>query len=888
MSSSNTWSKGERIALPNGTNVEHFTYAKNGMQVLICEMHTAPITGYMRVVNAGSKDEAAGHVGAGIAHFIEHMAFRIDGGKYWKLEKMGHEDNAMTNETSTRFYDYGNSKHINDVISVDASRFLTNEVPADGIPIEMKAVLNEEERGREATGVLFRHAQAVAHLFSRYHYPTIGMRHDIENTTALDMKKFREQYYKLNNSTFIVVGHNNTQDLLSHFESVYGHVPMEEKPNHSYPAEPLQTGRRTVNVKMPAPCSMMCMTWVSPPANTKESVAMSVLQYIISNGDSGRKRKLIDSAIIHNVGCYAPRNIDPYIFCLHGAFEIHDEQTLVKGENAIFHMLKDISTDLANGELETARKSLYSDWAVVPFKTIHSTLMALGEAVDLGNWKDLSSRLETLKTVTVNDIRDVINKYLDEDKATTVRVFPVRDEKLAAKTSELEPALVQKAVVCPDQALRWCCNSSVQTKGNAVLQTLETSGEDIQCSISMPYDHGQRSVALSTVSLMVDNCLYKNVRLGANEIASKMADLGIEMRKDVGMDHVHFTFVLQDSDKFTEATEFVTDGILKNTFFNANGLETKKRNNIAEIASLVKNQQYTTKKELMTSLFTNTRYSDTVATQIDAASMVTVDKVEAFYKKYMQNPTEWKCTLTHPTQFDARSMVKQILSTCKLARSTVVDTVQTTTKWEPNVPKAGFNQVVMHGFGSSTVFMGQVTDLKMYDKCGVALQLGVQALGGGMTARLMSILRGKDGDKNGVYGVYASTYEQAHAPTYVVVNATFTPGLQQHGMNELKYEVNRWNTAYITNEELNNCKKELLGGRALQMDNFENVSGVYHNHLLNNKEPTKEWNDYVTNVKNTTLKEVTDAIKLLDPDKWMLVSTGPVQMSNHLEDSDVE
>ena len=74
-----TWLEGERITLPTGTDVQHFQYKHNGMKVLICEMHTAPICGYMRVVNAGSRDEDS-ICGKGIAHFIEHMAFRIKGG----------------------------------------------------------------------------------------------------------------------------------------------------------------------------------------------------------------------------------------------------------------------------------------------------------------------------------------------------------------------------------------------------------------------------------------------------------------------------------------------------------------------------------------------------------------------------------------------------------------------------------------------------------------------------------------------------------------------------------------------------------------------------------------------------------------------------------------
>ena len=102
---------GETLTLPNGLKISHFTHNKNGLRVLISEIHDAPICGYMRVVNAGSAMEN-GLVGKGIAHFIEHMSFRIDGGKYWQFERQGHEDNAMTTEDATSFYDFGSSKHI--------------------------------------------------------------------------------------------------------------------------------------------------------------------------------------------------------------------------------------------------------------------------------------------------------------------------------------------------------------------------------------------------------------------------------------------------------------------------------------------------------------------------------------------------------------------------------------------------------------------------------------------------------------------------------------------------------------------------------------------------------------------------------------------------------
>ena len=52
----------------------------------------------MRVVNAGSAMED-GICGKGVAHFIEHMSFRIGGGKFWQMERNGHEAVSYTHLT---------------------------------------------------------------------------------------------------------------------------------------------------------------------------------------------------------------------------------------------------------------------------------------------------------------------------------------------------------------------------------------------------------------------------------------------------------------------------------------------------------------------------------------------------------------------------------------------------------------------------------------------------------------------------------------------------------------------------------------------------------------------------------------------------------------------
>jgi zinc protease len=563
---------------------------------------------------------------------------------------------------------------------------------------------------------------------------------------------------------------------------------------------------------------------------------------------------------------------------LHGTFGHHDEKSLLNGEKGIFQMLFDIEKSLTAEELSTAKNTLEVEWAVLPFKTIHLSLMVLGEALDLGDWKDLSNRVETLKGINAQDIKHVIENYLTFDKSTAVRIYPTSGTlDQVPETQQLVTVTPTKANLISDRALKWSCKSRVEKKGNARLQTLETSSNDTFCSISLPYSHHDRYVAQATLSLMGQSVDWNGERLGVEEITSKMTDLGMSMEKNVGENQVHFSFVFSNMDKLDEAVSFASDGILKCSHFGHSKLKLLKETSAAELASLKDSQMYQTKRELVTRLFKNTKYEETIEQKISRNFEVNMDRVDSFYDKIVKHNENWNGTVVYPERVTVSNIIPTVLGTSKTAKRSD-PTNEQENKWEALPREAAFKEMILP-VASSTVFMGQTTSLAMYDKKNVALRLAVQALGGGMTGRLMSILRVKDGEKNGVYGVYASVYDQMHAPTYVVVNATFTPTLQQHGIDELKYEVNRWNEHSISQEELENSKREVLGKRALNMDDFETVSDIYHSHLLNNREPTEEWNSFNESVKAVTLEDVREAMALLDPDKWVVVCTSPLQYS---------
>jgi zinc protease len=885
-------SKKESIDLPNNLKAQHFTY-DNGMRVLIVEIHNrGPLCGYMRVVNAGSAMED-GICGKGVAHFIEHMSFRIDGGKYWQFEKEGHEDNAMTTEDATSFYDFGDSKHLESLIKIDGERFLTNEVPAAGIPIEKMAVLNEEERGKEAVGTLFRTAQSCSHIYSRYHYPTIGMRADIDNASAQDMKQFRQTYYKLNNATFVIVGDVHTPEVLSYFENTYGHIKAEPVLELNHPKEPLQIGKRTTALNMPAPCAMICLTWQSPPANTRESVIMSVISKLVSNGGGGRKVKLLEKGVIHNVGCYAPRNVDSYIWCLHGSFARPDK--IQHGETELLDMVAQIGQYVTEEELTSAVNTLRSEWGKEPFVNVHSTLMALGEACALGNWKDISQRLKTLDNLEKTDIYAAVKNYLTLDKLTSVQVHPTPTAALSAPThDQAKPDVkdVDLTEYLDRKSCTWEAAGHVQVKRGARFQMMATSGDEVVLQLSLPFPHKERWSANLCDAMFGQSCSYNGKTMDSDAIQSKCIEMGLNVSSSKGKRFFHIKFVFNQLESLEEAMNFAINGIYKNTHFTQVNFNSAKNGTISELNSLAKNDSYIVKENLIRSLFHNTSYDEPVQLKAHSQAQTKMNSVKSFYESHILKNDNFYCTLTCPKALSmtrTHDIGKVIQTACKTALNSTSNTQPRALKWvRKTKPNTTFSQVVLPGYGSTQVMMGQTTNVQQYTREGIALKMAVQALGGGMTGRLMWKLRGIDGQKNGVYGVYAQMEEQEQAPTFVVVQATFTPSLSSHGIGELMSEVRKWSEHGITKEELETSRKELMGQRVLAMDDFQEVSEGFHSHLLAGKNGYEEWNKYEETVKSIKYQEVVDVMNKIQPCEWTITATSPLKIPNSFEESDDE
>ena len=200
---------------------------------------------------------------------------------------------------STRFYVVHLPEQTAETIQVDAARFKEVNVPADKIPVECHAVINELERGQEAGNKMFQTTSAVAILEHPYHSSTIGTKTDVKKSTADDMKHFREKYYVPNNTTLIFAGSFDAKHVLQHVETHFGDMAPGDNCHPVHSPEPPQMGKRVIHLNIESPCPMICMALANQKA-PKESPALQCISRLLWHNSWPREN-------INQLQCFARR-----------------------------------------------------------------------------------------------------------------------------------------------------------------------------------------------------------------------------------------------------------------------------------------------------------------------------------------------------------------------------------------------------------------------------------------------------------------------------------------------------------------------------------------------------------------------------------------------------
>jgi predicted Zn-dependent peptidase len=455
----------------------------NGLTLILCERHEAPVVSFFTHVDVGADREYPGITG--LAHMFEHMAFkgtdkigttnwvaeeaaltkveaaydaydrerRREFGsdpqkvavlkKAWQdaeaqaekyvvphaFDKIVEENggaglNAQTNsEETTYFYSFP-ANRIELWAYLESARFLH---PVMREFYKERDVVYEERRMRTDSspqGRLFEQFLGTSFIAHPYGRPVVGWPSDLETFSATDAKHFFDRYYVAPDIVIAVVGDFKTSQVLPIVGKYFGRLPKRPKPEPLATVEPPQGAERTV-VLHEASQPIYIEGYHKPSAlNTTTEPVFDAMQDLMSDGRTSRLyRSLVrDQKIAAFAGGFNdfPGVKYPDMFVFYAVpTPGHTPEELGKAIQVEIERIK--TQDISDDELKMIKTRVKADL----LRSLDSNMglamqFATAQAI-FGDWREFFHEVNRIDQVTKADIRRVANEtFVDSNRVVGI------------------------------------------------------------------------------------------------------------------------------------------------------------------------------------------------------------------------------------------------------------------------------------------------------------------------------------------------------------------------------------------------------------------------------------------------------------------------------------
>jgi zinc protease len=409
----------------------------NGLTAIVVPYDSPGIIAYYTAVRAGSRDEIVeGHTG--FAHLFEHMMFRgtrlYPGQNYNRILKtLGTDKNAFTTDDWTCYTNSLNADHIEDIIKIEADRFINLQYSETTFRKESGAVLGEyNKNSSHPYQILFETLVKEAFTTHTYRHTTMGFLEDIE--AMPDYYDYSLEFYRLHyrpeNCAVIAVGDLDAEKVLKMIEESYS----DWKPGHSetvIPAEPPQNGGKSAEIAWEnSTLPYLLIAWHVPAFSTTDLTgpALEVLSELLFSETAPLYQELvIDDMLVEYITGEAEKHRDPYLF--HILARVKNEEDVDAVKEKITSALENIAKNtIDEGRLERARSHLKNSFLMRLDKpgmiavTLGNYFNLTGDPVSLNEYYDLFDK------VTPETISKVVETYFTDENKTVVTLLQRGEE----------------------------------------------------------------------------------------------------------------------------------------------------------------------------------------------------------------------------------------------------------------------------------------------------------------------------------------------------------------------------------------------------------------------------------------------------------------------------
>ncbi|MBK6748450.1 MAG: insulinase family protein [Pyrinomonadaceae bacterium] len=410
--------------------IEEYRLA-NGLRVVLNFDNSAPVVSVAVYYNVGSRNERPDRTG--FAHLFEHMMFQGSenvpkAGHFQHIMKAGGTMNGTTSSERTNYYETLPANQLPLALWLESDRMRSLAVTQENLDNQREAV-KEEKRLRydnQPYGQIFDLINEMIYKNFANSHSTIGSMDHLDAATVEDVQEFFRIYYAPNNAVIVLSGAFEAATAKELIETYFGDIPSQTLPPELDVTEPVEVAStyKEWEDKL-APFPAFLIGWKIPPRRSAEFYALYLAGKVLYDGDSSRLyQKLVkgEESVIQLFGFTDERRGPSSIFI--GAIP-KPEKDLSKIRETIMNEIHDLATHgPTTEEMEKIENQLINDSVRIRQSSMSRAQQIAEFALYDGDPTIVNTELESLLSVTADQIRNAVGKFLNTENRALLDVVP--------------------------------------------------------------------------------------------------------------------------------------------------------------------------------------------------------------------------------------------------------------------------------------------------------------------------------------------------------------------------------------------------------------------------------------------------------------------------------
>lgn len=386
----------------------------------------------------------------GISHFLEHLMF-----KGTHLHKVGEFDRlleskgAIVNAATWKDYTFYyvtlpkgiDGRDFNLAIDLHADMMMNPIFPSEelGAPFDIndstvtdkreRHVVIEEIRMRKDQPWTKVYNECNKNLYTSHPYirDVIGTPEIISRLTREDIDNYYRKFYTPKNVTTIVVGDFNHEEVLNVLCEKFNFPDRIQGENRVNAIDQPVTSTKYIETTANIQTSYLMFGWLGPKASMlKESICLDLVSIIFGDGSSSRlQQNLIEKLpdkIFNMIGSEHYQFKDGNNFFIQANFKSDAKDRAIELVKSELEAL--LNNRITDEELSKAKKRMKSRFAYAA-----ETVSEIGETIGYymtvcEDLKLVEDYLSDLENITIDDLENVIRKYLSVNNAVISVLVP--------------------------------------------------------------------------------------------------------------------------------------------------------------------------------------------------------------------------------------------------------------------------------------------------------------------------------------------------------------------------------------------------------------------------------------------------------------------------------